>query len=52
MSEVDMMFPVDAELLKVGKEVADEFDDEWKLEMAREAGMAFGCRGYNDVMGF
>jgi hypothetical protein len=52
VSEGDIMFPEDAELLKAGKEVADEFDNEWKLEMAMEAGMAFGCRGYNDVMGF
>ena len=27
-------------------------DAEWKRERAMQAGMAFGCDGYNDEMGF
>lgn len=27
-------------------------DDLWRHEMAMQAGMAFGCDGYNDVMGY
>jgi hypothetical protein len=27
-------------------------DDEWKREAAMQAGMAFGCQGYNDEMGY
>lgn len=27
-------------------------DDNWRHEMAMEAGMAFGCDGYNSVMGW
>lgn len=26
--------------------------DDWKREAAMHAGMAFGCRGYNDAMGY
>lgn len=26
-------------------------DDEWKREAAMQAGMAFGCEGYNDYYG-
>ena len=31
---------------------ARKTDDGWKLEAAMQAGMAFGCDGYNDEMGF
>lgn len=27
-------------------------DGEWKREQAMQAGMAFGCDGYNDEMGY
>ena len=27
-------------------------DDEWRREIAREAGMLHGCQGYNEVMGW
>jgi len=27
-------------------------DSEWRSEMAMQAGMAFGCDGYNDIMGY
>jgi hypothetical protein len=27
-------------------------DDDWRREMAMEAGMAFGVQGYNDMMGY
>ena len=27
-------------------------DDSWRQEQAMQAGMAFGCEGYNDYMGF
>jgi hypothetical protein len=27
-------------------------DDDWRREAAMQAGMAFGCQGYNDVMGY
>jgi len=27
-------------------------DDAWRREAAMQAGMAFGCDGYNDVMGY
>lgn len=27
-------------------------DDDWKQEAAMQAGMAFGCAGYNDAMGY
>ena len=27
-------------------------DDDWRRERAMEAGMAFGCDGYNDAMGW
>lgn len=30
----------------------DERDDDWKREQAMQAGMAHGCQGYNDVMGY
>jgi len=26
--------------------------DEWRMEQAIQAGMAFGCDGYNDIMGW
>lgn len=26
--------------------------DDWRREQAMQAGMAFGCDGYNDVMGY
>lgn len=28
------------------------FDDGWRHERAMEAGMAFGCSAYNDIMGY
>ncbi len=31
---------------------SDVNDDDWREEMAMQAGMAFGCQGYNDVMGW
>jgi hypothetical protein len=27
-------------------------DDDWRRESAMQAGMAFGCAGYNDYMGY
>jgi hypothetical protein len=27
-------------------------DDDWRTERAMQAGMAFGCQGYNDEMGY
>lgn len=27
-------------------------DDDWRREQAMQAGMAFGCDGYNDAMGW
>lgn len=27
-------------------------DKEWQQERAMQAGMAFGCQGYNDAMGY
>ena len=27
-------------------------DAAWRQEIAMEAGMAFGCQGYNDAMGY
>lgn len=30
----------------------DTSDDDWRHEMAMEAGMAFGCQGYNDFYGW
>ena len=27
-------------------------DDDWQREQAMQAGMAFGCDGYNDMMGY
>lgn len=27
-------------------------DDDWKREQAMQNGMAFGCQGYNDTMGY
>ncbi len=27
-------------------------NDEWQSEFAMQAGMAFGCQGYNDAMGY
>ena len=30
----------------------DSWQDEWRREMAMEAGMAHGCAGYNDAMGW
>ena len=27
-------------------------DDDWRRENAMQAGMAFGCAGYNDAMGY
>jgi len=29
-----------------------EGDDEWRREQAMQAGMAFGCEGYNEAMGY
>lgn len=31
---------------------AEAEDRAWRREMAMEAGMAFGCDGYNDAMGY
>jgi hypothetical protein len=30
----------------------DDGEDEWRRERAMQAGMAFGCDGYNDEMGW
>ena len=30
----------------------DTFEDDWRREIAMEAGMAFGCDAYNDIMGY
>jgi hypothetical protein len=30
----------------------DRIDGEWKREAAMQAGMVFGCQGYNDEMGW
>lgn len=27
-------------------------DEDWNHEIAMQAGMAFGCQGYNDAMGY
>lgn len=37
---------------KSAKVVRDDGDDEWRRENAMQAGMAFGCDGYNDAMGY
>ena len=29
-----------------------DHDADWKRERAMQAGMAFGCQGYNDEMGY
>jgi len=34
------------------RKVEPDDDSDWKREQAMEAGMAFGCDGYNDVMGY
>jgi len=31
---------------------SEDNDDDWKQERAMQAGMAFGCAGYNDAMGY
>ena len=31
---------------------AKDCDDGWKREFAMQAGMVYGCNGYNDAMGF
>jgi len=31
---------------------SEDDDDDWKTERAMQAGMAFGCAGYNDAMGY
>lgn len=31
---------------------SDNRDDDWRREQAMQAGMAFGCDGYNDAMGY
>ena len=31
---------------------AARFDAEWRHEQAMQAGMAFGCDGYNDALGY
>jgi len=30
----------------------DDDDDDWKREIAMQNGMAFGCDGWNDAMGY
>jgi len=37
--------------VKVAKEAAAD-ERAWQREIAMEAGMAFGCDGYNDAMGY
>lgn len=37
---------------KLAKRENAEFEREWKSEAAMTAGMAFGCAGYNDEMGY
>lgn len=34
-----------------GEDMPDTADD-WRREQAMQAGMAFGCQGYNDAMGY
>ena len=34
------------------QEQPDEVDREWQREQAMQAGMAFGCDAYNEVMGY
>jgi hypothetical protein len=31
---------------------SEDDDREWQREQAHQAGMAFGCQGYNDAMGW
>ena len=33
-------------------DLGDPDDSDWQLERAMQAGMAFGCQGYNDTMGY
>jgi hypothetical protein len=41
------------EVRKNPKYIATKDDDsEWKREIAMQAGMNFGCDGYNDAMGY
>lgn len=35
-----------------GVKVSRDNDGEWQREQAMQAGMAFGCDGYNDAMGY
>ena len=38
---------------RVGVKVRAKRDDgEWQREQAMQAGMAFGCQGYNEAMGY
>lgn len=34
------------------EEEEDTFDDDWRREMAMEAGMGLGIDAYNDMMGY
>jgi hypothetical protein len=34
------------------KDPRPDNDDDWKREQAMQAGMAFGCDGYNEAMGY
>jgi hypothetical protein len=34
------------------EEAENNGEDEWRREMAMEAGMLHGCQAYNEVMGF
>jgi hypothetical protein len=40
-----------AEVLAQQKREEKEFEERWRQEIANEAGMAFGCDAYNDIMG-
>lgn len=37
---------------QIGPERKPKSDVAWRQEIAMEAGMAFGCDGYNDAMGY
>ena len=43
---------VEGVLVYVDHEYEDEDDDDWRQEMAMEAGMLHGINAYNEVMGW
>ena len=47
----EQIFKICSEWVESEEGDSDE-DDSWLRERAMLAGMAFGCRGYNEVMGY